>query len=194
MEKKLSYYKSPTDYNNKPYWVPIVMKNKDSLVGYLNGMNLVTDQLGVEPEGFYAILSSERFNDVLRDGRRGGDVNDFDFKEYIRNMMLEDVDRLNMRDEHEGCSPLILIDYYLPLSCTCGNFFGFKEAVDIPDKQMKCDMCNHIVIDYTNKDDDDFGYDGIDHLERDIDEMIDDVRDELHLDEEDDEDENDLGF
>ena len=107
-------------------------------------------------------------------------------------MMLQDIDKLNMQNEHEGCSPLILIDYYLSLSCTCGNFFGFKDPIDIPDKQMKCDMCNHVVIDYTEKDEDEFGYDGIVHLERDIDELIDEVRDELNMDE--DDDENDLGF
>tara|TARA_R110001606_G_scaffold78194_2_gene180741 strand:- start:2186 stop:2779 length:594 start_codon:yes stop_codon:yes gene_type:complete len=191
--KKIELYDPPVNYEGNPYWIPIVMKNKDQLVGFLNSIYIVTEQVGLDADGFFSVLSSERFNDVLRDGRRGSDLTDVSFKAYVKALMTKDMKKMDMRDEHEGCSPLILIDYYLSVSCTCGNFYGFKEIADIPSHSMQCDMCSRTVIDYTGKDDDELAYDGEEHLEREVEEIIEEVRQELSPDE-DGEDENDLGF
>ena len=192
MSKKPLIYKSPKDLYGKPYWVPIVMKNKDTLIGYLNGMYIVTDQLGVDPESFIATLSSERFNDTLRDGRKGSKITDDDFKEYIKEIVIDDIEKTVLRETHEGCSPLILDEYFLGISCNCGNFYGYKDPKDIPDTTLKCDMCNKLVIDYTEKDEDEFAYDGIQHLERDLEGVIEEVRSELNLDDDDDDEDDSL--
>lgn len=191
--KKIELYEPPVNYEGHPYWIPIVMKNKDQLVGFLNSIYMITEQVGLDAESFFSALSSERFNDVLRDGRRGSDLTDASFKEYVKELMTEDMKKMDMRDEHEGCSPLILMDYYLSVSCTCGNFYGFKEVTDIPSHSMRCDMCNRTLIDYTGKDDDEIAYDGTEHLKREVEEIIEEVREELSPDKDED-DENDLGF
>jgi len=192
MSKQPLFYKSPKDYYGKPYWVPIVVKNKDTLIGFLNGMYIVTDQLGVDPDSFLAALSSERFNDTLRDGRSGSKITDGDFKEYIKEMVIDDIEKTVLRESHEGCSPLILSEYFLGVSCSCGNFYGYKDPKDIPDESIKCGVCNKLVIDYLDCDEDQYAYDGIKHLERDLDGVIEEVRSELELDDDDDDEDDSL--
>lgn len=187
-KKKLLIYKSPLDQENKPYWVPVVIKNKDTLIGTINGLFVVASEMGLDPEGFYSILSSERFNDTLRDGRHGSDLSDFEFKKYIKDMLLDDMEKVALQETHEECSPDILADNILNISCTCGNFYGFKDFKDIPDENMNCGVCGKIVIEYTNKDDEDYTYDGKEHLKRDLDDVIEEVKEELDMYRDDEED------
>jgi hypothetical protein len=190
MDDKELLYDPPIDLNGKPYWIPVVMKNKDSLVSFLNGMYFTCEQIGIDPDGMSNILSSERFNDILRDGRRAIDISDDEFKDYVKDYVVNDIVKNMYKETHEECHPDILSEYFLPISCQCGNFYGFKEINDIPDEQLKCGICDKVILDYTGHHDDEYAYDGV---EKDLETVMMEVRQELDLDD-DDEEEDDLGF
>ena len=48
------------------------------------------------------------------------------------------------------------------MSCSCGNFFGYKTPEDVPDHDVDCEMCDRKVLEYIGKDDQDLVYMGID--------------------------------
>jgi hypothetical protein len=51
-------------------------------------------------------------------------------------------------------------DIFLEVNCECGNYASFKSAEDIPAHSFVCELCGKHLIDYTNRNDSDFIYDG----------------------------------
>lgn len=176
MMEKITY-KSPVDQNGKSYWVPIVIKNKDYLIGILNGMELamvIHDIYGdLNPS-----LGSERFNDVLPDGRRISSMSNKEFKDHVKTLIIEEQEQQLFRTKHPDHKDDIL-NFFFQVGCTCGNFFGFRSPEDIPEINMECDWCHRILIHYTHKDDSEYKYDGSDI---DIPHIIEMVKNELGLD------------
>ena len=63
---------------------------------------------------------------------------------------------------------------------------AFKDINDIPEETLHCDMCRKKIIDYTGHNDSEYTYVGEEHLDRDLEGVIRQVRDELNLNDEDD--------
>jgi hypothetical protein len=175
MEEEMMY-SAPLDENGKPYWVPVVVKNKEYLYGFLDSMVYSTQLADLDYNVLLFTLSSDRFNDVLPTGERMSSMTDERFKEHVKGLLIHDAEHEILKKDNAEFSEDILGDYYLPLNCTCGNFHGFLTPYDLPDEQFKCDLCGKVLIEYTNMNDEDFLYDG---EYRDIQSVLDDVKDDL---------------
>jgi hypothetical protein len=180
-------YIPPTDENGKFYWVPVVIKNKDYLLGFLTGMESAMIALQIYEE-LNPSLGSERFNDILPDGRRIGNMSRSEFKDHVKTSILDEQESLLVRENHPDHNPDVL-DYFFHVSCYCGNFYGFHEPEDIPEENLHCDWCDKILFHYTNKDDTDFQYDG---SENDTANVIKAVKQELGIVDDDDDDEDEF--
>lgn len=149
-------------------FVPIVCKNKDYLVGFLDCVS------NIQFEGDGALdlvltLSSLRFTDYLPSGDRKSEVT----KEQITEILTEY--RESMRIHEDGTSETeessdIVEQPLLKLHCTCGNYVEFMVEEEIPKTPYKCDICNKYLIDYTYRDTWEFVYDGADDFSGDEDE------------------------
>ena len=171
-------YIAPKGLDGKPYWVPVVVKSKDYLVGFIDSISVVKQIVdNVEFDALLSTLASDRFNDVLPSGVRISDMNDVQFKEHIKQLILKDQEKIILRDKNKEFSNDILDDYFHAISCTCGNFIGFKTPFDIPENDMDCDLCGKRLLEYTHKDDDEFIYDG---SQRDMESVVVDIMNELN--------------
>lgn len=159
-------YKPPR-IENKEQWVPIVVKNKDWLVGYICGVQFIQslienslEENGVEIDfrGLDLCLDSSRFNDVMEDGRRESECTDNEIKKYFEKIIEE---KISMIKDHHPDNEAIFDDCFLKVECVCGlGIYTFKDSKEIPETQFKCSICGRVVIDYTEKDDEEFEYDG----------------------------------
>jgi len=197
-------YKAPK-IDNKAQWVPIVAKDKDWLVGYITGIqmieSLVFDTLkenGVEINlrGIELCLDSSRFNDILENGKRESECTKSEIKKYYSDMVEE---KMTMIKEHHPDNDVsVFDDCFLEVECICGlGVYTFKTAHDVPDKRFKCQCCGRTVIDYTLHDDDEYDFDGeissrfdniTEEIQKQIDVEVNKVNEELE--EEDDEEDN----
>ena len=148
-------FKAPLDKNKKPYWIPIVVENKDILVAFMTGANSVLNAFELSKKDIDLMFGSERFNDVLPDGRRVGDMSDSEIVKYINTNLVKEEPQPHIEN-----NPEILKDYYLAVDCTCGMFYGFNNINELPDKDMCCGVCEKKVIVYTGMKDSEFIYDG----------------------------------
>lgn len=158
-------YKSPK-VDGKNQWVPIVAKNRDWLVGYISGIQMIEsvisnslEENGIELDfrGLDICLDSSRFNDIMEDGRKESECTDNEIKKYYENIIEEKIDMIKEIHPDNNISD----DFFLSVECSCGfGFYNFKKSEDIPKKQFLCGICGKVVIDYTNKDDSYFEYDG----------------------------------
>jgi len=198
-------YKAPK-FDNKAQWVPIVVKDKDWLIGYVAGIqmieSLVLDTLaenGVEIDlrGIDLCLDSSRFNDILENGRRESECTQSEMKKYYSDMVEEKMTMI--KESHPDNDVSVFDDCFLEVECGCGlGVYVFKTPHEIPDKRFKCQVCGRTIIDYTYHDDEEFDFDGeitsrLDKITEEIQKRIDDevkkVSDALEEDE-DDEEEN----
>lgn len=158
-------YNAPKDENGKSYWVPVVIKNRDYLMGYIKGVGVVEDLLkeSLESMGVHIdfnvvdmFLDSSRFNDVLEDGRRESEISDDDKREFLINVIKDKLDRTTTKHVEND------VGYTDPLSveCTCGLGFYSWKWNSIPDETFKCGICGKILIDYTNHNDFEYEFDG----------------------------------
>lgn len=147
--------------NDKEYVVPVVTKNKDTLVGFLQGfksgldvseITLAACGVRMEFESWNDAdnldLSSKRFNDVVCDGVRESDMSALEKKEYFKKFIEQAHNTLQSKENY--------VDYLdvLRISCSCGmGFYSWKSISDIPTKNVKCDICGKYVIHYTEHDD-----------------------------------------
>ena len=164
-------YNAPRDKNGKAYWIPVVIKNKDYLMGYIKGVEcvegLLSDSLksmGVDIDFNVAdmFLDSSRFNDVLEDGRRESEISDDERKEFLINLVKEKLDRTasgHVENDIKYTDPLAV-------DCTCGLGFYSWKWDEIPSETFKCEICNKILIDYTNHNDFEYQFDGGDEENR----------------------------
>jgi hypothetical protein len=153
-------YIPPEDKEGNHYWVPIVVKNKDVLFGFTEGINMGME-MG-EAEVAYApsmILSSERLTDYTSDGRRLYKMTDDELYKYIKDLLQTTIDK---SESNHNDNDIDLYEYVFHVSCQCGNFFGWTDSNDLPEKDLHCEVCNRKVIEYIGLNDKDMSYDGID--------------------------------
>ena len=166
-------YNAPTK-DNIPQWVPIVVKNKDFLIGYIKGKLLFEDLLSdilnandinIEFGSIDLCLDSTRFNDVLENGKRESEMSSKELKEYIDDMVKQRVDYLN--NKHPDNGENVFGEYFLRLDCVCNlGTYIFETEDDVPENNLCCEFCQRVLIDYTGIDDDDFDYDGEENSKR----------------------------
>lgn len=135
---------------NRPYYVPVVSKNKDYLIGFLDAFTMFSSMFDIEG----SVLDSMRFNDILPNGMRRRDMEDEDIKEQLK--LIEE--SKNIRENESTATPPD--EPYLSVDCVCGNSHKFDDAVDIPEKNLVCGICGKILIDYTGIDPFEYEYDG----------------------------------
>jgi len=160
------HYKSPK-FENKEQWVPVVAKNKDWLVGYISGIqmleSLISNSLeengmAMDLRGLDLCLDSSRFNDVMEDGKKESDCTINEIRKYYDQIIDK---KLDMIKEHHPENGDVLKDYFFEVECSCGlGIFLFKTPKEIPDKPFKCNVCGRTVIDYTNHNDEEYEYEG----------------------------------
>lgn len=158
---------NPPLFEGKPIWVPIVVKNKNWLVGYISGIQMIEsiiagslEENGVEINfrGLDLCLDSSRFNDIMEDGKRESQCSRSEVKKYYERVINE---KLDMIKEHHPDNGSVLEDYFLEVECSCGfGVYLFKTPKEIPSEKFICKICGKVVIDYTKKNDEDFDYDG----------------------------------
>ena len=170
--KGKKYFNTPLDENNKPYWIPIVVKDKSYLLGFINAYHFICDVRGYEGDKIELemALGSDRFNDVLTDGSRIKNLNREQLKKKIKKIYFD-----NETNNHPENSEGILNQYYLSFSCNCGMFFAFKEENEIPEEDFKCVTCGRTLISYVHENDDYFNFDGI---VGDVDKIIEEINNE----------------
>lgn len=164
-ENKMKYA-SPLR-NKRPYWIPIVCKNRDYLIGYLNGIDLVEftladifKQLKIDFnfKDLDLFLDSSRFNDALEDGRREHELGEEEKKNLFIKMFQNNLNNMSNNEYKENNTKY---NDVLRIECVCGlGFYGWKEYDDIPAEQFTCSECGRVLIDYTGNDDYKYEFDG----------------------------------
>ena len=160
------HYNAPLDDEGKPYYVPVVAKNRDYLVGYINGMETsksllseIFEQMGLDMDLdlVEVILDSTRFNDVLETGQRESEMTDDELKEYIYSV----VENVTTQIDSDNVENNVGYDQVLSVECTCGlGFYSWDSIVNIPHESVKCSNCGRYVIHYTGVDDYFYEFDG----------------------------------
>ena len=148
---------NPPEENGTPYYVPIVAKNKDFLIGYLRGIsdgkNLISDALesvniDIDFGPVDAILDSTRFNDILEDGRRESELSEEELKKYI----YDTVEQLTTKMLGDNSENNIENDNVLEVECTCNvGYYAWRELDDIPEESFRCTNCGKVLIDYCGR-------------------------------------------
>jgi len=157
MVNNKKYFNTPLDENGKPYWIPIVVKNKDFLLGFIEAYNVASASFGIPIEDMELLLSSDRLNDVLMDGTRIGNITRAELKSKLKKFIYKP----DKDENHPDNSAKILDEQILMIDCpNCGMFYSFKEEEDIPKKDTYCVTCGRAIIIYTNRTDNFFHYDG----------------------------------
>lgn len=155
MIKDKKYFNAPLNKEGREYWIPVVVKNKSYLLGFIEAFATISEIHDISISDTEIALSSDRFNDILMDGSRIQNLSRNQLKEKIKKIIL------STKEEHEENSEDILKDYLLSVSCpNCGMFYGFKTENEIPEKDFQCNICDNMVIIYTNVNDDYFDFDG----------------------------------
>jgi len=173
-------YNAPLTRNNTPYWVPIVIKNRDTLVGYLEGVIGAVMNYDVPIGSLIESLSSERFNDISRtdSGKRLGKMTNDELYDYFYDIISRAHEEISHPEQEEG----LLKEYEFGVTCACGNWYGFHSVNDIPEEKIVCQLCDKLVIDYINVDDDYYGFDGNAIDDQKLQKIIDSIHLELGID------------
>lgn len=182
-------YVHPKTSNGRLQWVPIVVKNKDYLIGSISAVQNFGSMVGLMISDWPSLLSSERFTDVVSCDRRFSTMTNAERMVFVKEIVTESETR-NSQEHLNGES---LNEYIFSISCNCGNFVGFKDTSEIPKDGLVCSVCGRVLIDYTHKNDDSFIYDG---KEVNYGEYLERAKEELGIidEEEYDEDDNDGDF
>jgi len=110
------------------YWIPIVTKNRDFLIGYIEGMNHVLAKCGISNIRVNLNLDSSRFGIQ-------------DTEETPSNTKLKNNQDGNLEPS------------YFEIHCSCGNYYKFDTPSVIPSDSVKCGLCKKILILYTGIED-----------------------------------------
>lgn len=154
-------YASP-HFEGTEQFVPVVFKNRDALVGFLQGasdyyesMYSILEELEMDdilfPPGMTEMLSvsSRKYNDIMPDGRRESSLTKKERKKLLEGLFseLEGVDE-SVENEDVEYSDVLRV------SCHCGmGFYSWKNLEDIPSVDVRCDICGRHLIHYTGVDD-----------------------------------------
>jgi hypothetical protein len=175
----MSKFELPRDEDGKLYWVPIVVRNKDYLLGFIDSYRLLASLYDIPLSELSRTVSSDRFNDVLYDGTRVKDLTKKQLKEKVKEMLL-----MPSRNEHIENHSGLYEENILTLDCPhCGMFYSFKNIKDIPEETSKCVTCGKVILLYTNTYDEDITYEG--GKER-IEEAVNDIHKDIFKNGEDD--------
>lgn len=154
-------YKSPINDQGQEYFVPIVTKSKEHLIGYLSAFMYLLDVL--EFPGIIDLnLDSSRFNDVVDDGRRLSTMT----KAEIKKMMLSNITQYGSEEmdkkqkSHPDNKQGILRKSLLEFDCGCGGFYSFNKIDEIPTTDFSCGICGKLLIQYTGHYDVEYEFDG----------------------------------
>lgn len=82
-------------------------KNKDYLVGFVDGLIHAKNQFG------------------------------FERLEINKNELI------GLKEQNEILGPS-----YLSLTCVCGNYVAFKSGDELPEKSLKCTLCDEVYLIY----------------------------------------------
>lgn len=154
-------YKSPINKEGKEYPVPVVVKNKDFLTGYLDAFAYLLFVLDYQGS-IDSNLHSSRFNDVIAEGVHLSDMS----RSEIEEVLLENVkqalpeEQKKKQKDHPDNKSGVLAHTYLDFECECGMYYAFHNKHEIPEENFKCGVCDRLLIDYTGFDDCDFEFDG----------------------------------
>lgn len=148
-------YIPPITKDGKIQHVPIVVKSRDMLVGYLLAYNdMLSDLNGIIDLSDKNILDkiapqldSSRFNGYIADGIDSSNLNEDQIQD------LEE-DSMDLDEEHPDNKEDILNIKFFSIDCVCGNFVSFASVKEIPTKDFKCDICDRVLIQYIEVDDD----------------------------------------
>jgi len=166
--KKLKFkYRAPLNAQGKPYWIPVVCKNKDFLIGYISGGSSAMETLRKElqksiPNNSHIkvplFLDSSRFNDYIGNtGIRVGDLSDNEYQVLLTEKRKRD--EYKKKHYHPENKPNVLVPKYFEVTCLCGNYYSFNSAVEIPEESLKCGLCDNYIIHYIGVDDELIVYD-----------------------------------
>jgi len=160
-------YYNPPKTEGQEQWIPIVAKNKDWLVGYISGIQMIEsiihnsleeNKIEIDFRGLDLCLDSSRFNDIMEDGKRESECTQNEIKKYYERIIGEKIDMIKEQHPDNG---QVLQDYFLEVECSCGlGIFLFKTPKEVPDQQFRCSVCGKVVIDYTDRNDEEFDYSG----------------------------------
>lgn len=153
MEK--SKYIPPKTSDGKEQFVPVVIKSKDYLVGVIRGVARCATNDG---SFFDGDIDSSRFNDVFSDGVRLSNYPKAEIKRIIKDH-IDEVISSSMDENSENGEDILKVEYF-SLCCDCGNYVSFKNEMEIPENDFRCDICDRYLIQYTGKYDHEFDYDG----------------------------------
>lgn len=159
-------YEAPT-IEGQPYFVPIVVKNKSFLIGYLASMitfrSLLIDlaqklNAPINLSTLETGLDSTRFNDILMNGKRVSECSDKEYSKYIQDVVEQKIDKLT--DEHPDNS--LYNNSLLKIDCACGlGLYVYNKVDEIPEESVYCSCCGRLLIDYTGNWDTDYEFDQI---------------------------------
>jgi ribosomal protein S27E len=165
MEQIRKYvYVPKTRKREKPYFVPIVAKNKDELIGYLKGfydfqemvIKYGSEEIPIDFITLRPLLNSTRFNDVLPNGKMLSVMSEREKDDYAFKEAQKNINRLKYDDNDIN---ILNSEFVLDIECPhCDNYIAFRYFDDIPKKKMKCPECGKILLDYTHVDDDKIDY------------------------------------
>jgi len=157
-------YEAPRDEEGNPYYVPVVAKNQDFLMGYLRGLDTANDMImdvltsidiNVDLGKIDILLDSTRFNDLLENGKYESEMSDDEKKSYI----FDIVEEVTYKLSEENSENNLFNNTPLKLECTCGlGFYSWANIDEIPETNFKCHNCGKILIHYTNKCDSNYEY------------------------------------
>jgi len=153
------YYTSPI-INGKPYYVPIVAKNKDFIIGYINAISDIKELLFDTLESINTdldfdfdldivniMLNSSRFNDILENGKHESEMSEVEFKKYIYDIIRDASNKMTSQHNIENN---IKYNHILDVECSCGlGYYAWDTYDSIPDTTFKCTNCGKILIHYT---------------------------------------------
>jgi len=149
-------FNAPIDQYGTPYWVPVVVKNKDWLVAFLYGYNSANGQvnaactaggLDVTFEITNLPINSMRYNNILPNGRDISKMSDIEIEKYLNTINENEMSKLNSSHPENKTNKAIL-----NVECTCGlGFYSWNSENEIPNESLKCSNCEKYLIIYTNK-------------------------------------------
>ena len=160
------------------YYVPNVIKNKEMLVEIIAEIqasheltshicNTLDFPIGemIELNSYDSdnmMVASDRFNDILPDGRIESEMSESERKAYLEDIIKSAYDKMMCEDNN------VALDCALKTSCECGlGHYTWKTIKDIPSESFSCLECGNVLIDYTNHDEWEFEFTEMNNITKD---------------------------
>jgi ribosomal protein S27E len=161
--KKQLLYIPPFKEDGSPCWCPIVVKDVDSLINWMNGFhymkNVAETAFGVKFKELDVPLSSNRFDDILPDGRRFNEMTKAEQENFNKEKTERRAQVLN--DPKHQIDVNIFEESFLQIDCPCCSVpYVFKDANELPGNNFNCSTCGYLLIQYTGHDDEEYIFNG----------------------------------